>query len=68
VIIALIVGFVSYMGGLIATRFGDFDWIVSSIIAALVGPIAPILTTVYYYSMVGREKQQYIPPPPPPPF
>ncbi len=67
-IIGIIVVIVSYIGSLIATPFGDFSWVASSIISAFVAPIAPISTTVYYYSMIEKEEQQRIPPPPPPPF
>lgn len=67
-IIIIMVLFVSFIGTLIGNPFGDFSWLVSSIIAAFIEPILPISTTIYYYSMVGREEQQRIPPPPPPPF
>jgi hypothetical protein len=67
----LIIGIVllaAFIGTLVALPFGDFGWVVSSIISAFPSPILPISTTVYYYSMAGREEEQRIPPPPPPPF
>jgi hypothetical protein len=65
-IIGIIVGIVSYVGTSIAAPFGDFSWLISSIISALAGPVPLIAATVYYYSMVGREEQQRVTPPAPP--
>lgn len=67
IVYALIL-FVSFVGSLIGTPFGDAGLVVSSIIAALVQPILPISLTVYYYSMLAKEEQLRVPPPPSPPF
>lgn len=45
----------------ISSVFGPADWIISSVLGALVSPILPIAVTLYYYSMVARKQ----PPPPP---
>lgn len=65
-IVGIIILFATIIGSLIGGPFGEFRWLVSSIIAAFVEPVLPISTTIYYYSMVGREEQQRIQPPPPP--
>jgi hypothetical protein len=67
-IIVLIVGFIIFVGNLMAAPLGNFSWLASAIISAFVQPILPISLTVYYYSMLGREQQQRVPPPPAPPF
>lgn len=67
-IVCITIFFVSFIGALIGGPFGDFSWLVSSVIAAFVEPIFPISMTVYYYSMVGREAQRRVPRPQPPPF
>jgi hypothetical protein len=61
-IIGIVVLLAAFIGTLVALPFGDFGWVVSSIISAFLGPILPISTTVYYYSMAGREEEQRIPP------
>lgn len=65
----LIVYIIIIVAGLIfsaiSSVFGPADWIVSSVLGALVSPILPIAVTLYYYSMVARE--QPAPPPPPTP-
>jgi hypothetical protein len=65
-IIGMIVLFVSFAGTLFGSPFGEFSWIASSIITAIVGPILPISMTVYYYSMLAREEQVKASLPPPP--
>ena len=67
-IVYLLALFVSYIGTLIGQPFGEFKWLISSIISAFVQPIIPIALTFYYYSMLAKEQQRMIPPPPPPPF
>lgn len=51
--------------GAISSAFGPADWIVSSVLGALVSPILPIGVTLYYYSMVAREQPPFPLPPPP---
>lgn len=50
----------------ISSVFGPADWILSSVLGALVSPILPIAVTLYYYSMVAREQPPSPMPPPPP--
>ena len=58
----LVVGIIILVATLIfsavSSFFGPADWIVSSILGALVSPIYPIAVTLYYYSMVAREAPQ----------
>lgn len=58
----LVVGIIIVVATLIfsavSSFFGPADWIVSSILGALVSPIYPIAVTLYYYSMVAREQPQ----------
>jgi len=62
-IIYIIIIVAGLIFGAISSAFGPADWIVSSILGALVSPILPIAVTLYYYSMAAREQ----PPPPQPP-
>jgi ribosomal protein L40E len=48
--------------GAVSSVFGQADWIISSVLGALVSPILPVAVTLYYYSMVAKEQ----PPPPTP--
>jgi hypothetical protein len=43
------------------------DFIVESLITALLAPLYPIALTFLYYSMVAKEAEFKAPPPPPPP-
>lgn len=46
----------------IGSVFSPVDWIVSSVLGALVSPILPIAMTLYYYSMVAKEQPPSLPP------
>lgn len=50
----------------IGSVFGPANWIISSVLGALVSPILPIAVTLYYYSMVAREQPPSPLPSPPP--
>jgi ribosomal protein L40E len=50
--------------GAVSSVFGHANWIVSSVLGALISPILPVAVTLYYYSMVAREQPS--PPPPTP--
>lgn len=65
-IVGTIILVVYFIGTLIGSPFGDFSWLVSSIIAAFIQPVLPISTAIYYYSMIGTEEQRILPPPLPP--
>lgn len=62
----LVIYIITFVAALIfdavGSVFGPADWIVSSVLGALVSPILPIAATLYYYSMAAREQSQ--PPPP----
>jgi len=62
-LVYLIIFVAGLIFGAISSVFGSADWIVSSVLGALVSPILPIATTLYYYSMAAREQ----PPSPLPP-
>ena len=55
-IIGIIVAIVSCIAGLIASPLGNYSWILSSIISALIAPILPITLTVHYHSMRTKEQ------------
>lgn len=60
-IVGMITGFVSFIGSLIGGPLGIYGLFLSSIIAAFVQPILPILITVHYYSMLAKEEQRILP-------
>jgi hypothetical protein len=66
-IIGIIIIVAILIFGVISTFFAPADWIVSSILDALVLPILPIAFTFYYYSMVARQQPPSPAPPEPPP-
>lgn len=65
-VIGVIIFVATLIFGAIGSVFGPADWIVSSVLGALVSPIYPIAVTSYYYSMVAREQPPSPLPPQPP--
>ncbi|MGA2309583.1 MAG: hypothetical protein ABSG57_08560 [Candidatus Bathyarchaeia archaeon] len=55
-IMGIIVIVVSGIANLIASPFGGYGWVLSSIITAFIAPILPITLTVHYYSMRAKEQ------------
>ena len=52
----IIIFVASLIFGVVSSVFGRADWIVSSVLRALVSPILPAAMTLYYYSMVAKEQ------------
>lgn len=57
-IVVLIFLFISFIGSLLSSPFGDSAWLVSSIISAIAGPIIPVSIAAHYYSLIAREERQ----------
>jgi hypothetical protein len=58
-LVVLIIQFiVGGIGSVISGPFGPSGWVVTSVVGALIGPIFPLVTTLFYYSMRARETRQ----------
>jgi hypothetical protein len=73
-VIFLIVGIIIFavsgtlsLGNFIIFRFGTIPLAISTMIASLITPIVPLVSTSLYYSMLARESGSMPPPPPPVP-